>query len=120
MRLDRDRGEAPTVPFGGGSWGQSLEQLEGSEAKHFAAVHIGLGKPVDQASLRQAEGRDAGGGGSGQSLRCRRATQTFRANPALPASRIADPRLKASQASGSSAITRSATRDGASVPGWSG
>jgi hypothetical protein len=45
------------------------------------------------------------------------ATQTFRANPALPARRIAEPRLKASQASGSSAISRSATSDGASVPG---
>jgi hypothetical protein len=46
------------------------------------------------------------------------ATQTFRANPALPARRIAEPRLNASQASGSSAISRSATSDGASVPGW--
>ena len=32
--------------------GQSLEQLKGSEAKFLATVHIGLGEPVNQASVR--------------------------------------------------------------------
>jgi hypothetical protein len=31
--------------------GQSLEQLEGREAKHLATVPIGFGKPIDQTSL---------------------------------------------------------------------
>ncbi len=42
--------------------GQSLEQLEGCEAKHFAAVHIGLGEPIHQASFRRGERLDAAGG----------------------------------------------------------
>ena len=33
---------------------------------------------------------------------------------------MAEPQLNASQASGSSAVSRSPTSDGASVPGWSG
>ncbi len=45
------------------------------------------------------------------------ATHTFRANPARPARRIADPRLNASHASGSSAVRSSATSDGDSIPG---
>jgi len=42
--------------------GQGVEELEGSEAKHLATVQIGLGEPVDQASLRRGEGPDTGGG----------------------------------------------------------
>ena len=42
--------------------GQAVEELEGGEAKHFAAVHIGLGEPVDQASLRRGERLETGGG----------------------------------------------------------
>ena len=51
------------------------------------------------------------------------ATHTFRANPARPARpapRIADPRLKASHASGAKAISSRSTSDGTSVPGWTG
>jgi hypothetical protein len=42
--------------------GQALEQLERREAKFMATVHIGLGEPVDQASLRRGEGPDTRGG----------------------------------------------------------
>jgi hypothetical protein len=42
--------------------GRAVEQLEGSEAKLVVTVHIGLGEPVDQASLRRGERPDAGGG----------------------------------------------------------
>ena len=42
--------------------GQAVEQLKGREAKLVATVQIGLGEPVDEASLRRAEGRDAGRG----------------------------------------------------------
>ena len=42
--------------------GQSLEQLEGSKAKHLATVHIGFGEPVDQAGLGRGKRPDAGGG----------------------------------------------------------
>jgi len=42
--------------------GQALEQFEGCKAKRLATVHIGLGEPVDQASLRRGEGPDTGGG----------------------------------------------------------
>jgi hypothetical protein len=42
--------------------GQAVEQLEGGAAKHFAAVHIGHGEPVDQASLRRGERLETGGG----------------------------------------------------------
>jgi len=53
------------VPMDAGRWnepGQALEELEGSEAKHFATVHIGLGEPIHQASLRRGERPDTGGG----------------------------------------------------------
>ena len=40
--------------------GQALEQFEGSETKHLATVHIGLGEPVDQASLRRGERLESG------------------------------------------------------------
>ncbi|MDA0330334.1 MAG: hypothetical protein O2958_15185, partial [Gemmatimonadetes bacterium] len=39
---------------------QALEQLEGSEAKRLATVHIGLGEPVDQAGVGRRERPDAG------------------------------------------------------------
>jgi len=42
--------------------GESVEQLKGREAKLVAAVHIGLGEPVDQASLRRGERLETGGG----------------------------------------------------------
>jgi len=42
--------------------GQAVEELERSEAKLLAAVHIGLGEPIPQASLRRGEGLEAGGG----------------------------------------------------------
>jgi len=42
--------------------GRAVEQLKGSEAKLVVTVHIGLGEPVDQASLRRGERPDAGGG----------------------------------------------------------
>ncbi len=42
--------------------GQAVEQLKGREAKHFAAVPVGLEEPVDQASLRRGERLDAAGG----------------------------------------------------------
>ena len=42
--------------------GESVEQLEGSEAKLLATVHIGLGEPVDQASLRRGESPETGAG----------------------------------------------------------
>ena len=32
--------------------GQALEELEGCETKLLATVHIGLGEPVHQTSLR--------------------------------------------------------------------
>jgi hypothetical protein len=35
--------------------GQAVEELEGCEAKHFAAVHIGFGEPIHQASVRRGE-----------------------------------------------------------------
>ena len=41
---------------------QSLEQFEGREAKLMAVVHIGLGEPVDQASLRRGERLESGRG----------------------------------------------------------
>jgi hypothetical protein len=46
-----------------------------------------------------------------------KATQTFRANPALPARRIGDPRENASQASSESAVVKSSVSGGAFVPG---
>jgi len=60
-------GEDPVVAMAmdAGRWyepGQSLEQFEGSETKHLAAVHIGLGEPVDQAGLRRGERLESGGG----------------------------------------------------------
>jgi hypothetical protein len=42
--------------------GQAVEQLEGSEAKRLATAQIGLGEPVDQASLRRGERLESGGG----------------------------------------------------------
>ena len=42
--------------------GQAVEQFKGCEAKHFAAVHIGLGEPIHQASLRRGERLETGGG----------------------------------------------------------
>ena len=42
--------------------GQAVEQLVGSEAKLLAAVHIGLGEPIHQASLRRGERLETGGG----------------------------------------------------------
>ncbi len=42
--------------------GQAVEQLEGCEAELMTAVHIGLGEPVDQASVRRGERLEAGGG----------------------------------------------------------
>jgi hypothetical protein len=42
--------------------GQSLEELEGREAKHLATVPIGLGEPIDQTSLWGAERLNAGRG----------------------------------------------------------
>jgi hypothetical protein len=53
------------VPMDAGRWnepGQAVEELEGSEAKHFATVHIGLGEPIHQASLRRGERLETGGG----------------------------------------------------------
>jgi len=41
---------------------QALEQLEGSEAKRLATVHIGLREPVDQTGLQRGERSDAGRG----------------------------------------------------------
>ena len=46
-----------------GEAGEAVEELEGSEgseAKHLATVHLGLGEPVHQASLRRGEPSDAG------------------------------------------------------------
>ena len=48
------------------------------------------------------------------------ATHTFRASPARPARRIADPRVNASHASGSSAVRSCSISDGEPVPGWGG
>ncbi len=42
--------------------GQAVEQLKGREAKLFATVHIGLGEPIHQASLRRGERLESGGG----------------------------------------------------------
>ena len=42
--------------------GQAVEELEGWEAKHLATVHIGLGEPIHQASLRRGERLEIGGG----------------------------------------------------------
>jgi hypothetical protein len=42
--------------------GQALEELEWCEAKFLATVHVGLGEPVHQASLRRGERLDAAGG----------------------------------------------------------
>jgi hypothetical protein len=42
--------------------GQALEELEWCEAKFLATVHVGLGEPVHQASLRRRERLDAAGG----------------------------------------------------------
>jgi hypothetical protein len=42
--------------------GQAVEELEGGEAKLVAAVHIGLGEPIHQASLRRGERLEIGGG----------------------------------------------------------
>ncbi len=53
------------VPMDARGWheaGQAVEQFEGRERKLVAAVHIGLGEPVDETSLRRGEGRDARGG----------------------------------------------------------
>jgi hypothetical protein len=42
--------------------GELVEQLKGRETKLVATVHIGLGEPVDKASLRRRERPDTGGG----------------------------------------------------------
>ena len=60
-------GEDPVVAVAVDAWGwyetsQSLKQREGSEAKLEATVHIRLGEPVDQGSLRRGERPDAGRG----------------------------------------------------------
>ena len=52
------------VPMDAGRWnepGQAVEQLEGSEAKLLATVHIGLGEPIYQPSLRRGERLEIGG-----------------------------------------------------------
>jgi len=53
------------VPMDAGRWneaGQAVQQFEGCKAKFLATVHIGLGDSVDQASLRQGEVPNTGGG----------------------------------------------------------
>jgi len=53
------------MPMDAGRWhepGQAVEQFEGREAKHLATVHIGLGEPLDQASLRRGERLESGRG----------------------------------------------------------
>jgi hypothetical protein len=61
----RNQDPVVAVPMDAGRWnepGQALEELEGSEAKHFAAVHIGLREPIHPASLRRGERLETGGG----------------------------------------------------------
>jgi hypothetical protein len=48
-----------------GGWneaGQAVEELEGGEAKHFAAVHVGLSEPIHQASVWRGERPETVGG----------------------------------------------------------
>jgi hypothetical protein len=53
------------VPMDARRWhepGQAVEQLKGRKPKLVAAVPLGLGEPLDEASLRRGEGLDTGGG----------------------------------------------------------
>jgi hypothetical protein len=59
--------------------GQAVEQLEGSEAKYFATVHIGLGEPIHQASVRRGERLETGGGV--ESLQGKRSPRTVPNEP---------------------------------------
>ena len=59
--------------------GQSLEQLKGSEAKLLATLHIGLGEPIHQASLRRGERVETGGGM--KPLQCERPPRTVANEP---------------------------------------
>jgi hypothetical protein len=53
------------VPVDARRWyepGEAVEQLKGRKLKLVATVHIGLGEPIHQASVRRGEGLDTGGG----------------------------------------------------------
>ena len=70
------------VPVDARRWyeaGQAVEQLKGRETKLVAAVHIGLGEPIHQASVRRGEGLDAGGGA--ESLKGERPPRTVPNEP---------------------------------------